>query len=202
MHVHATWPPYAPRLPMPLVDLPAHAPNSTACPCHTLPLLPAVYPPLRWGSEPPYTPQEIMQDELMNLHRKQVSDLVNRLKGTHAKTVRMTEGSAHPFGGKAGITDSLTGALWVADYSMEMARAGMTSVSLHWGKGGGPGWCDAQGKLTGRGGPLYVGEWWTVGTFHNSVLTKQYVGCHYYDVCLVLVLMMLAKFHAGAVRMC
>lgn len=41
-------------------------------------------------------------------------------------------------GGRAGLSDTLVGALWVLDSLCEFAVAGATGFHLHWGSGGWP----------------------------------------------------------------
>jgi hypothetical protein len=50
---------------------------------------------------------------------------------------RMTEGNTCYHGGQPGVSDAFASALWAADYSLRVARAGFAGVNLH---GGGEGY--------------------------------------------------------------
>jgi len=41
-------------------------------------------------------------------------------------------------GGRVGLSDTMTGAFWVADALFAFANAGARAFHLHWGKGGEP----------------------------------------------------------------
>ena len=52
--------------------------------------------------------------------------------------VRLTEVNSISGGGLDGTSNVFAAALWTADLAFEYAKAGVESISMHWGVGGGP----------------------------------------------------------------
>jgi hypothetical protein len=87
--------------------------------------------------------------------------------------LRLTETNSGPCGGQQGVSDSPTSALWVVDYLLSVARAGISGVNLH----GGPGRCMSYSPMCTRSdaharrGQVTVRPIW-----YGLLLTRRLVG--------------------------
>jgi len=61
--------------------------------------------------------------------------------------VRISETNSLYGGGRAGLSDTMAGTLWVMDSLFAFSRAGARAFHLHWGLGGAPGKDALSGTL-------------------------------------------------------